>query len=47
MDLQVSRSKPFSSQILFQKPFAHYRHTIAPIKIKEPHNHGLPRPMTR
>lgn len=32
---------------LFQKPLARYRHTIAPIKIKKPHKHGLPRPMTR
>lgn len=35
------------TELLFQKPLAHHRHTIAPLEIKEPHNHGSPRPMTR
>ena len=33
--------------ILYQKPLARYRHTIAPSKIKKPHNHAPPRSMTR
>ena len=33
--------------ILFQKPLARYGRTIAPQKIKKPHNQGPPRSMTR
>jgi len=35
------------TELLFQEPLAHHRYTIAPIKIKEPHNHGPRRATTR
>ena len=35
------------TELLFQEPLAHHRYTIAPIKIKETHNHGPRRATTR